>query len=269
MTRGMWIGMAGGATLFVSGALAGVSVSGANSPRPSREVPNVVARHNNHVADSVFVPINPHRVYDSRTSSSLFGGHSRTVSVATGTNGTANVVPAGATAITYTLTVTHTSGSGHLIIYPAGVSRPAVSTIYWSGSGQTIATGSTVRISNNRQITAYAAGTGRTDFIIDVTGYFTEQIWAVFDGGSDIKPATIITGSPHVLSVTRVSAGDYEVSVDRPVDDCSATATMIYSSNPDDAYTRAGEFGPNTVEVLAITASQTTDDSTISIVITC
>lgn len=40
-------------------------------------------------------------------------------------------------------------------------------------------------------------------------------------------------------------------------------------ADPDDPYTPPEEFGSNTVEVIAITAAHSTDDSTISLLVTC
>jgi hypothetical protein len=40
-------------------------------------------------------------------------------------------------------------------------------------------------------------------------------------------------------------------------------------ADPDDPYTPPEEFGSNTVDVIAITAAHSTDDSTISLLVTC
>lgn len=140
---------------------------------------------------SVFVPLStPARMYDSRWSATtglpvgaLPNPDSRTIPVKDGRNNSggvtaANVVPAGATAIAYNLTITGTSGgSGFLAVTPAGSPPPTASTINWIKNGQTIANATTVQVSADRQITISnpppsLPGQRTTEFLIDVVGYF-------------------------------------------------------------------------------------------------
>lgn len=127
-------------------------------------------------AQPQFYPINPTRVYDSRGSGGqLVEPGFRTVSVANATafsGGTPNVVPMGAKAVTYNLTIVNTVGSGFLAVYPAGGSFGA-SAINWYANNQVVANGGTVSLGGDRQMVVLAGGGGgQTDFIVDVTGYF-------------------------------------------------------------------------------------------------
>lgn len=126
------------------------------------------------------VPISPTRVYDSRcTGGPLAKGATRTISVTTAIDsstcaaGATNVVPDGAKAIAYNLTITQTVNAGNLSVYPAGGSSSA-SAINWFGSGQSLANAGSVPISSGRQVTVAAGGTSgsQTHFIIDITGYY-------------------------------------------------------------------------------------------------
>jgi len=130
-----------------------------------------------------FYAITPTRVYDSRaalpTPGVLAAGANRLVSIASGrdSNGTinaANIVPAGARAITANVTITGTTGAfGFLCINPGGNTAQATSVINWSAPGQTIANGLTLTLNSNREITVVCGtGGGNTGFIIDVSGYF-------------------------------------------------------------------------------------------------
>lgn len=129
-----------------------------------------------------FHPIDPSRVYDSRKPSSnpLATGQSRTISVAdridvaTGAVVQTNIVPAGATAIAYNVTIVHTVGSnGFLAINPGGNAVVAASIINWFGSGQVSANSSQVKLNATRQITVICGGNGTsTNFVIDVVGYY-------------------------------------------------------------------------------------------------
>lgn len=129
-----------------------------------------------------FIPVDPTRVYDSRLGSGagtgiLGTGASRVVSIADGIDLTTgavtvpDIVPTGSTAIQYNLTVTDTVGSGYLQVAPGYATGITSSSINWSGSGQTIANGLTVKVSSNRQVKA-TVGPGATQFIIDVLGYY-------------------------------------------------------------------------------------------------
>jgi hypothetical protein len=126
------------------------------------------------------LPIEPTRVYDSRQPQPFFGplaaGQNRTVSVADGrnVNGGAitepDIVPEGATAITYNLTVSGTVGAGFLAIAPGDATTFKASAINWASSGLVLANAGLVKLDDNRQIKVFC-GTGSTDFIIDTTGY--------------------------------------------------------------------------------------------------
>jgi len=132
-----------------------------------------------------FFPISPARVYDSRKANpgpqaALASGSSRTISVAdqydpgTAALVQANVVPSGATAIAYNLTVVNTVGAGgYLAVNEGGNAVVAASSINWSGPGLTLANGSVVKLNGNRQITVICGGASTsTNFIVDVVGYY-------------------------------------------------------------------------------------------------
>ena len=134
---------------------------------------------------SPFVPVTPTRVYDSRVGAPLptgilLAGTNRTISVADGRDGAggvsvANLVPAGATAVTANVTVTGTtSGFGYLVINPGGITTAGASTINWFGAGQTLANGVTLTLNASRQLTVLCDGASgaSTHFIIDVSGYY-------------------------------------------------------------------------------------------------
>ncbi|MFM2072702.1 MAG: hypothetical protein RLZZ623_2966 [Actinomycetota bacterium] len=132
------------------------------------------------VAGSFHV-ISPTRVYDSRaalpTPGVLAGGASRVVSIkdarpdATGAVSTADIVPAGAAAIAYNLTISDTAGAGYLSVTEGDAAGFTASSINWSGSGQLLANGLVVKLDGNRQVKVFAGG-GSTNFIIDVLGYY-------------------------------------------------------------------------------------------------
>jgi hypothetical protein len=119
-----------------------------------------------------FHPIEPRRVYDSRPGSKLAPDTDRTISIATATDGTADVVPAKATAVAMTLTITETEGTGGFVaVRPAVTDYHNTSSINWFGPGQSLANTVISGIDANRQITL-RAGANSTHVIVDITGYY-------------------------------------------------------------------------------------------------
>lgn len=119
-------------------------------------------------------PIAPARVYDSRLSGGAMSlGAPRMIQVATATAG-GTVVPPGAIAIAYNLTVTGTLGMGWLALIPAGAAFGGTSSINWFGSGQTLANGGIVKLGGDRRCDVWIGGqTGAaTQIIIDITGFY-------------------------------------------------------------------------------------------------
>jgi len=129
-----------------------------------------------------FHAITPTRVYDSRAAAPSPGllatGSNRTISVADGRDSAgqvtaANVVPAGALAVSANVTVTGTTGGfGYLAINPGGNTVEGASTINWFGPGQTLANGVGLTLNANRELTVICNGGGSTHFLIDIAGYY-------------------------------------------------------------------------------------------------
>jgi len=152
----------------VSGSGTWVCVSSGN--------PGVWRKIAGHATAGAFHAISPQRVFDSRHTTKLTNGQTRDILVANGIDaaGTAvvlDLVPVGATAIALNLTVTATTGSGHLVVWPQGQPQPLSSAISWFATGQSIANGFTAAISSSRSISVSCGG-GSTHFFIDVAGYY-------------------------------------------------------------------------------------------------
>jgi len=129
-----------------------------------------------------FHAISPVRVYDSRsalpTPGKLVVGTPRVVSVKDGRDQTtgavtaADVVPAGATAVFFNLTISATEGSGYLSVVPGDAAAESGSSINWTSAGLDIANGLVGKVDASRQFKVFAGGGGTTHFIIDITGYY-------------------------------------------------------------------------------------------------
>ena len=136
---------------------------------------------------SVFVPIDPARVYDSRlagpggTPDPIPGNHgSRVMSVAdaidvvTGRVLQRNVVPAGASAVAFNLTATETQSRGWFAITPGDASTYSASTVNWAGGSEVIANGLTVKLASDRTVKVFNGSDQATDAVLDIVGYFID-----------------------------------------------------------------------------------------------
>jgi hypothetical protein len=129
-------------------------------------------------------PIIPARVYDSRRPAPEPGristGESRVVSVADkrdnadGSVIAADIVPAGATAVAYNVTVEATAVEGFLSINPGDAASFSAASINWSLSNLTLGNAGIVKLDTSRQIKVFAGGPpgSSTNFIIDITAYY-------------------------------------------------------------------------------------------------
>jgi hypothetical protein len=121
-----------------------------------------------------FHAISPRRVYDSREvpAGKLAPNEDRVLSVANSTDGTLDVVPPFATAVTLTFTVTGTEGTfGYVSVRPEGTPYQNTSSINWFGPDQNLATTVVTALGGDRQISVLGA-VARTHIVIDVVGFY-------------------------------------------------------------------------------------------------
>ncbi len=121
----------------------------------------------------LFHPLTPGRILDSRPGPGNVGGYTTPWGAGTSRNltvaGVAGVL-AGADSVVANVTVTNTSNSSFLTIWPQGASRPTVSSLNWS-AGETIPNAATVKLSGGGAISIFNNG-GSVDAICDVSGYY-------------------------------------------------------------------------------------------------
>jgi hypothetical protein len=135
---------------------------------------------------TVFHPISPIRAYDSRNpvypNSGLLGPNtSRVISIKDGHDGAGavnalDVVPVGATAITYNITIGAPTGPNFVAVTPGDAASFLASAVNFNGTAD-IANAATVAIDVNRQIKVWGGDqSGSAHVIIDVTGYYTPPV---------------------------------------------------------------------------------------------
>ena len=148
------------------------------------------------VVNNLFTPTAPKRILDPRPDGgSQVGpyttpwgaGVTRDVAVVGGVS----PVPADAVAVVVNVTVTETTGSSFLTVWPAGQTRPTVSSLNWT-QGRTIANLVTVKLGAAGKISIYNL-TGLVDPILDVAGYYTATSP---DGFTSLPPARVLDSRP-------------------------------------------------------------------------
>lgn len=118
-----------------------------------------------------FYPVTPCRVVDTRIATSLFssgpvaGGSSRDFAVQASTCG----IPSTAAAYSFNVTVVPVNALSFLTLYPAGSTRPFVSTLN-SFAGKTLANAAIVPAGTSGSVSVFASDT--THVILDINGYF-------------------------------------------------------------------------------------------------
>lgn len=128
---------------------------------------------NRQIAPSTYVPLAPERVLDTRQATPqrpagpLAPGGRLTVDLS-------DVLPVGATSVSYNVTATGQTASGYIAVTPAGVTA-LTSTLNWTRAQQTIANGYITPVSGDRRLDLALTSTGSAHVVLDITGYFTPQ----------------------------------------------------------------------------------------------
>ena len=100
-------------------------------------------------------------------------GGDQVVSTATTQDGVTPVVPAGAEAVAYNITVVRPTAGGHLRVMPGDTASSDSSTINWTVPGDVIANGITVKLDDQRRIKVHNSAGVPVDFLVDVVGYYS------------------------------------------------------------------------------------------------
>ncbi len=115
------------------------------------------------VAGGRFAPVNPIRVFDSRSSGIL-------APKATARVGFGSIVPASATAVVLNVTLVGSTNGGFLTVFAAGTTRPETSNVNTTSPGQTVANQVIVPVTA-AGIDVFSDPGGH--LLVDVAGYFT------------------------------------------------------------------------------------------------
>ena len=137
-------------------------------------------------ATGAYTALAPLRILDTRTDGKTLGpGDSLSLTVTGGS------VPAAASAVALNVTVTDTTASSFLTVYPAGDARPLVSNLNWVAH-ETVPNLVIVAVGAGGQVTFYNDA-GSTDVVVDLQGYFAPE------------PSGTTTGSYVPLTPARIA----------------------------------------------------------------
>jgi hypothetical protein len=260
------------ATLSAGIATAVAGADGSSNASPDARPPAQVGAAS--PTTSTFVPVTPCRIVDTRkpgaggafanlqTRSYRTQGNTASQGGATACN-----IPSTATALELSVTAVTAQQTGFLRLFPAGASEPNATfmnytpTFNASNAGTvaiTPGTGANLKVRN------YGAG---TQVVIEVLGYYVENIYAVVraDGG-------LIRSTAGATS-TKEGTGVYRVNFNRNVSGCA------FSAGEHDGGTSFGTVGftalatngntPNGVFVQTFNSSGAAADEEFHLIVTC
>jgi murein DD-endopeptidase MepM/ murein hydrolase activator NlpD len=140
-----------------------------------------------------FRALTPSRILDTRTGT---GGFSAPVgagqSIDLQVTGQGGVPATSVSGVVLNVAVTNPSIGGYLTVYPTGSARPLTSNLNFS-AGQTLANRAIMGLGTGGKVTIFN-GYGRSDVIVDVTGWFTDAS-ATADGSGQyhgLTPARVV-----------------------------------------------------------------------------
>ncbi len=141
-----------------------------------------------------FTSLAPSRILDTRTQGGPVGwGQARDL-VILGAGG----VPAdNVSAVVLNVTVTDTTASGFLTVFPSGTDRPNASNLNWS-AGVTIPNLVTVKVGSNGSVSLFQSGPGTAQVVVDVAGYYL--------GGTPTQVGMFVALAPARVMDTRTSS---------------------------------------------------------------
>ena len=166
-------------------------------------------------AASRYTPVNPKRILDTRNgvgAPRAKVGPGQTIDLqVTGVSTDAGAVPANATAAVLNVTVTNTTATTDVRVFPAGASRPGSSNLN-AGPRQTVPNLVTATIGANGRVSIYNSG-GTVDVIADLGGWYLPGSGAGFTA---VDPRRILDTRPAPDGPVGASGGP--VSAGSPID---------------------------------------------------
>ena len=191
--------------------LIGGTASAQNIPLRQWKVPNTSIATGDLSRGSIFIPVSPCRVVDTRNAAGTFGGPAfsagTTRSFPIPSGPCAGLPVAAAYSFNFTV-VNYNVGGGFITVYPTGITRPFVSTVNF-GSGPAVANAAIVPAGGG-SIDVYSSDA--TQVIIDINGYYADNRAQLNPGDNLELTGNLASG---VLRATNLStsAGNWTTGV--------------------------------------------------------
>jgi len=229
--------------LVVAANPGGASASPPRPPDPQGPRPDdgkIGAAAVTETPELLFVPVAPCRIVDTRVAGgkmasgavrSYYVGGTTGFAPQGGTSGGCGI-PEGAKALSETVVAVSPSAGGYLKSWAAGGAEPGSSMLNYQ-KGAVVSTGTTVplRSGAGTDLTVKNAG-GSTHLVIDVNGYYIQQLQAyIASGGS------VIDQSGRLVSSTKTADGQYTLVWDRDVSTCAGVGSSDLTGHIVSVYT--------------------------------
>ena len=138
-----------------------------------------------------FVSLAPSRILDTRiTGGPLSSIEARDLAIL----GSGGVPESNVSAVVMNVTVTDTTASGYLTVFPSGTTRPTASNLNWV-PGLTVPNLVTVKVGDTGKVSIFQSGPGTADVVVDVAGYYL--------GGTPTQPGMFVAVAPTRVLDTR------------------------------------------------------------------
>lgn len=123
------------------------------------------------IAGGTYNPLSPHRIIDTRGGMPVHRlGSGATLNFQVAGNG--GVPATGLSAVVLNVSVTNTTGTGYLTVYPTGAPRPTVSSLNWT-SGRTVPNLVQTGVGVNGGLSFFVSAAA--DLIVDVEGWYGDS----------------------------------------------------------------------------------------------
>jgi hypothetical protein len=166
---------------------------------------------------SVFVPVVPCRLFDTRPAPSTVGGRSTPILKdeqfqvpVRGPQGNCNV-SGGATAVVLNVTALDAKGDGFLTVWPAENALPTTSNLNFSNGQAPVANAVTVKIDSQGAI-KFVSSARSLNVIADVVGFFEDHNHAdAYKPGGTVLGTSVVPTVPGTTTTPTTAAPTYDV----------------------------------------------------------
>lgn len=155
-----------------------------------------------------FTPVPPARLLDTRSpgqqnpAGAVTASQTRDLKVL----GTASVPATGVSAVILNVTVTDTTASGYLTVFPTGTPKPQTSNLNWK-AGVTVPHLVVAKVGDNGRVSFYQSGPGAASLVVDMAGFFLD--------GTPTEAGMYVAIPPSRLLDTRTTLGTVSAGQDR------------------------------------------------------